>query len=90
MKKKSQKEIVVEQLKLHGKVSRNFCLSLRITRLAAIVLSLKESGYDLIGKDEGSDYVYLLVAPPTKTVAAPVQLPNGNVDYRTVQVPLFT
>ncbi len=69
----SQKLIVLEILKREGKISRNQCLKMYITRLGAIVNLLIRDGHEFVNrsktagvnmwgyKDEG-DYVYTLTA----------------------------
>ena len=60
--KKSQKDIVKDQLKLTGEVSRNWCLQHYITRLSAIIYDLKREGWEFkegfIKTEHGKDYVY--------------------------------
>jgi len=54
----SQKTTIIKELNLNGKVSRNWCLDRRITRLGAIICLLNKEGWNLTGKWEGNDYVY--------------------------------
>jgi len=65
MKKQTQEAFVYAQLKSKGKISRNFCLSKYISRLGAIIHTLRhdfnltiEGGYVKRGKSK--DYVYFL------------------------------
>lgn len=59
---KTQKELVEEQLKKYGKVSRNWCLKRYISRLGAIIHLLKQEGLEIVGlyqkSGNGQDYVY--------------------------------
>ena len=55
----SQLNIVKQQLLDTGKVSRNWCLQQRITRLAAIIAVLKNE-MEIYGKSVGGDYVYYI------------------------------
>lgn len=67
MKKPSQKKRVENRLKERGKITRNECLNVfpRITRLGAIIHTLKQEGWNIEGKDEGNDYVYYAeIKPP--------------------------
>lgn len=64
MKRKSQREWVIEQLDRFGEVTRNQCLGSRITRLSAIMLTLKNEGYQFTTKSRGGDYVYVLGSKP--------------------------
>ena len=79
--KKYQSEIVIEQLRKTGKVSRNWCLSRQITRLGAIVANLISDGWKfddtpsktgkeiMRGKFIKNDYWYFVVhAPNAKSV----------------------
>ncbi len=60
----SQKQIVLEELRARGAISRNWCLQNYITRLAAIIHTLKKEGYKFIeqncGKGMEGDYIYHL------------------------------
>ena len=72
MKKLSQKQIVVNQLKQTGKISRNFCLRNYISRLSAIIFNLEREGWSFTGEFEktgnGKDYVYKVLRSPYKKV----------------------
>ena len=67
--KPTQLQWVVKQLKENGQVSRNEALKNYISRLGAIVCSLKKSGWAIEGKNErtyggygrGLDFVYRLI-----------------------------
>ena len=77
---KLQSTQVIEQLRNRGKVSRNWALNRRITRLGAIIKELCTAGWlfddtpankeVMHGKFERkgmeTDYVYYLVAEPKK------------------------
>lgn len=60
--KMSQVEFVKKRLEANGKVSRNECLRNYISRLGAIIYTLRREGYELEGKyvntQNGRDYVY--------------------------------
>ncbi len=60
----SQKEWVLDKLKTNGYVSRNQCLRNYISRLGAIIWTLKDDGYiissKIIKKGKRSDYIYKL------------------------------
>jgi len=66
--KKSQEELVIKQLQENGQVSRNWALRNYISRLSAIILNLRKSGWEITGKNErtlggygrGLDFVYRL------------------------------
>jgi len=77
--KKSQKQWVIDQLQTYGEVTRNQALQHFISRLGAIVLVLKNEGYDLIAEQRGSDYVYKLAHTITpKVTKTPVVIINGQ------------
>jgi hypothetical protein len=66
---RTQEQIVVQHLRENGKITRNWALSQRITRLAAIIANLKNSGLEIEGKKERTlggygrswDYTYRLI-----------------------------
>lgn len=75
--KKSQKQKVIQQLREKGFVSRNWAVygqgdNPGITRLGALIGSLKKQGYEFTtetrGKTEGKegDFVYKLIRDPAK------------------------
>lgn len=64
MTNKTQEKFVEAVLKKKGKISRNFCLQRYISRLSAIIFTLKTKGYKIEGQfvktKHGRDYVYYL------------------------------
>lgn len=72
MKKQSQYEYVEKLLLNYGKVSRNWCLEQRITRLGAIICDMNKNGFIIKGgfekKNGGKDYVYTAEKIPYKQV----------------------
>ena len=71
MNNKTQKKFVVERLNTTGEISRNECLKNYITRLGAIMHSLKKDGYSFTtitrkntkpDGSKGKDFVYKLLA----------------------------
>lgn len=77
--KQSQKDIVLKQLRDTGVVSRNWCLQRYITRLSAIMLTLKNEGIHFEPKDLDGDYVYYLRDKPKEVLEYKV---DGNIVYR--------
>lgn len=71
--KKSQKQFVIDKLNTDGFISRNFCLKNYISRLSAIILNLREEGWELKGEWEDGDYYYKVVGSPFKKVVYKVQ-----------------
>ena len=71
-KMKTQLDKVVRELKENKRVSRNWALRNYISRLSAIILSLKKAGWEIEGGNErtlngygrGLDYVYRLIKTP--------------------------
>lgn len=65
MKKQSQENFVKEYLLKTGYISRNFALSKRITRLAAIIHRLKKqkvfSTLSILSVPTNDDYTYVLM-----------------------------
>ena len=80
--KKTQKQRVEAKLLRDGSVTRNQCLSTfpAITRLSAIILTLREEGWDFDTKDTGKDYIYTLKKTPYKTQT--IHLANGETITR--------
>ena len=65
MSKQSQAQIVKQQLRNKGEVSRNWCIRENyITRLGAIIDSLKKKGWKFETEQRGGDYIYKLVYDP--------------------------
>lgn len=65
----TQESFIIKTLLKNKKISRNYCLSHRITRLGAYICDLKKSGWKIEAGYEISrfskDYVYSLIASPT-------------------------
>ena len=72
MSRQTQESRVIEKLRMDGEVSRNWALRNYITRLAAIMLNLKNEGWEFEGKsvktDWGTDYVYKLTKAKEQTL----------------------
>lgn len=86
MKRGWQKPWVIEQLKARGEISRNTCLGHypAISRLGAIICTLKEEGWEFTPSRREGDYVYkTAVAPKKKMTVMEVELRDG----RPVAVP---
>jgi capsid portal protein len=66
----SQKEFVIEELKAHHKISRNHCLRNYISRLSAIILTLKKEGWLFETDFDNGDYVYRVVGEPEEPKTA--------------------
>lgn len=68
--KNSQLQLVKKQLLETGQVSRNWCLQNYISRLSALVLLLKEDGFEIEGEfvktPKGKDFIYKLKSSPYK------------------------
>ena len=58
-------------------VSRNWCLQRNITRLSAIILILKNKGYEFNPHWRGGDYVYTLVSEPKKNIPV-IEMRDGR------------
>lgn len=60
--KKTQREIVIDELRKQGCITRNLALKLYITRLGAIINDLKKEGWEFESYyhkiEHGNDYVY--------------------------------
>ncbi len=62
--KPSQKDIVLKELRTNGRVSRNQCLKMYISRLGAIICSLRTEGMGIDAEWKDGDYVYTLKDKP--------------------------
>lgn len=64
MPSQTQEKMVIDQLKANGYVSRNWALQNYISRLGAIVYSLKKDGWNIVGEykhyENGKDFIYRL------------------------------
>lgn len=62
MKKKNTQLILVsDKLTKEGSISRNWCLSQYLTRVAAYINDLKNDGWEIQGKKVNGDYIYTLI-----------------------------
>ena len=62
--KQTQRQRVISRLMDKGKITRNECLNNYITRLSAIILVLKQEGWEFETKEEKGDYVYYAKCTP--------------------------
>ena len=84
--KLTQKQQVIQWLEEYGEVSRNQCLSHFISRLGAIIIVLKNEGYDFKPEHRGGDYVYKLTTAPVKPKKPIHKIDFINGEYRAVEV----
>jgi hypothetical protein len=61
---KTQVERIIEILERDGRISRNACLSMFISRLAARIADLEDEGWKFETQKVGGDYVYRVVERP--------------------------
>jgi len=65
----SQTELIKQQLRTTGKVSRNWCLQRYISRLGALIETLESKGWVFKAyykeTETGKDYIYELVKDPS-------------------------
>ena len=73
MKKKTQKERVIDKLLRDGFVTRNECLRNYISRLSAIIQDLEEEGFEFKPYDFHGDYRYDMIKCPYKIVTYTLQ-----------------
>lgn len=87
MNKGSQKERVIRKLLHDGYITRNECLRNRITRLSAIILNLKDDGWDFkpdyVITKQGKDYSYKVIKSPY--IKKLYTLPNGEIISKLVK-----
>lgn len=75
----TQRDKVLKLLRENGKITRNECLRMYISRLGAIILSLKKEGMNITGEYKDGDYIYTLQDKPKETIEYRVQ---GELVYR--------
>lgn len=61
MTNKTQKERIIFKLKRDGYITRNECLQRYISRLGAIICTLKKEGWKFKTEEVGGDYKYTVV-----------------------------
>lgn len=66
MKAKSQKERIIKKLLADGYVTRNECLRVFVSRLGAVICTLKAEGWDFETKNVDGDYKYTVTKCPLK------------------------
>ena len=66
--KLTQEQRVVGQLKEAGYISRNQCLNNYISRLSAIIVTLKRKGWEFKPMNVDSDYIYQVIKMPEDSV----------------------
>ena len=64
MKNHSQQKFIKRVLRDKGEVSRNFALSNFISRLGAIICSLRKDGWEFDVERRDGDYIYKLKKAP--------------------------
>ena len=69
----SQKTIVLKKLRDEGRVTRNWALQNRISRLSAIMLDLKHEGVNFDTEETKHDYIYSLKDKPKEIIEYRVQ-----------------
>lgn len=82
MKNTTQTKWVMAKLRNDGYVTRNEALQQYISRLGAIILNLKDNGWQIEGGYEktanGKDYKYKLVTAPRQIAFKEVINPDGS------------
>ena len=85
--KQSQRKFVIERLREKGKISRNYALERRITRLGAIICSLKKEGWEINAYRQKNDgpgwnYIYEFVATPKRLKVVQYTRPDGGIGFK--------
>lgn len=57
--KKTQLEMIKEQLLITGEISRNYCLARYCSRLSARILDLEKEGWVFTTEKRNGDYFYI-------------------------------
>ncbi len=83
----TQRKWVENQLKEYGEISRNGALKNFISRLGAIMCSLKQDGWEFDTSRREGDYVYKLIDYPKRTV---IEHDIVEKDGKMVAVPRST
>jgi len=75
----------VEKIKLilerEGQISRNTCLKMYISRLAAIIAILKKTGMEFETEEKDGDYIYRLVDRSRDRVQLDLATNNYKLKY---------
>lgn len=90
--KLTQEQIVINQLKQYGYVTRNWALQNYISRLGAIVCDLNKTGWEITGDwirtANGKDYKYTLIEAKKKKIYIYDLGADGVRRPREVMVPV--
>ena len=94
MKLSSQKDFVIRKLRQNGEITRNECLQNRITRLGAIIWTLRNEDKWEIAEGEfrktenGKDFVYKLIAERPKSVYEKMheEISSGKTNQATLNI----
>lgn len=79
----SQKQFVINKLNTNGFITRNYCLKNYISRLSALILNLKNEGWNIEGRDDNGDYIYEVKGSPFKKEY--FTLPDGQIISRIIK-----
>lgn len=80
----SQRNFVIEQLNTTGEISRNYCLSKYITRLADIIFKLKKDGWQFTKEDRNGDCVYIVTDKPKTGVTFNKKMELKEIKQKTM------
>lgn len=72
----TQKTRIVKRLNEYGKISRNECLRVYISRLGAIICDLTKEGWQFETENKDGDYIYKVTRSPFHKVM--YKLPSGE------------
>ena len=88
--KQTQKEFVINELRLNRTIRRNYCLSNYISRLGAIICILNKKGWDIKGKwietDTGKDYEYRVIMFPEENNGLRVEMPKFDPRFARTEL----
>ena len=93
MKKKTQKQRIIDQFKLNGYVTNFWALENKILRLASSISNLRKEGWYIRTKYKGvighKNCFYYLERKPIRMIKLPIFNDNGTVTLVNREVELF-
>ena len=93
MRKPTQKQRVINEFKKYGVVTNFWAMSNYILRLASIISTMRQGGWDIKtvykGKVGEKNCHYYLNTVPTKTILEPQRMDDRTVRMIKKQVPMF-
>jgi hypothetical protein len=84
---KNQKQFIINELNINGKISRNYCLSQFISRLGAYVCDLQKEGWKFKPETLNGDYVYTVIEKPSRNAPQSHTSPLDAFNSKSSNIP---